>query len=554
MTMTTPWCPDRRLLLRLGTLGVGALALPGAAQTLAGRGFTHGVASGEPGATSILLWTRYVGAGGETRLAVELSDSGDFTRILGGGSVTASAETDHTAKITVDGLSPDRWYFYRFVAPDGTMSCTGRTRTLPVGEVARFGLAVFSCSNLGFGWFNAYADAAARDDIDLAVHLGDYIYEYAPGEYPARGATVPGRDYLPTRETVVLADYRLRYASYRADAALQRLHQVVPMIAQWDDHEFTNDAWMDGAQNHQPDEGDWALRKAAAARAYREWMPVSDRLAPRAESGGGEPWRSYQIGTLATVALPETRVSGRMRQLDLAAAVTGGGDIAARLAAFRDGPWRDPARTLLGAAQEAWLHDLLATSTRGGTRWQIIAQQTVMGTLVSPPEAAHWVPDGASAGVRARFAVGQAAASAGLPLNLDAWDGYPAARARLLTAAQGAGANLVTLSGDSHNGWAFDLAAGGQPAGVEFAGQSVTSAGFEAYVAAPPETVAAGLKRANPGLRWADTSRRGYMAVGLTPTRATSTWRLWNDVRSPTIPLAAQSAQTVDHGRNQLSI
>ena len=542
MTMTTPWCPDRRLLLRLGTLGVGALAMPGAAQVLGARGFTHGVASGEPSANSVLLWTRYVGASAETRLTVELSDSVEFARVSGGGSVTAGADADFTAKYTVTGLAPGRWYFYRFVAPDGTKSCVGRTRTLPEGALAKFTLGVFSCSNLGFGWFNAYADAAERGDIDLAVHLGDYLYEYAPGEYPARNATIAGRDFLPTREIVTLADYRLRYASYRADAALQRLHQVVPMISQWDDHEFANDAWMDGAQNHQPDtEGDWATRRAIAMRVYREWMPVSDAN-----------WRSYEIGSLATIALPETRISGRMKQFDYAELIAGGGDVAGRLAAFRDGAWQDRSRTLMGAEQEAWLSGLLAASVRRGTKWQVLAQQLVMGTINTPPEAARWIPADAPAYIRARFAVSQAAARAGLPLNLDAWDGYPAARARLLGAAQAAGANLVTLSGDSHNGWAFDHAHDGQPAGVEFAGSSVTSSGFEGYVPAPPADVAAALVRANPGLKWADTSKRGYMAVELTPERATSTWRMWDNVRDAMARWTSESRQSVALGSNRL--
>lgn len=542
MSMTTAWCPDRRLLLRLGTLGVGALAMPGAAQVLGARGFTHGVASGEPSANSVLLWTRYVGAGAETRLAVEVSDSADFARVGGGGSVTAGAENDYTAKFTITGLAPGRWYFYRFVAPDGSKSCVGRTRTLPEGALAKFTLGVFSCSNMGFGWFNAYADAAERGDIDLAVHLGDYLYEYQAGDYPSRNATIAGRDFLPTREIVALADYRLRYASYRADAALQRLHQVVPMVSQWDDHELANDAWMDGAQNHDPaSEGEWALRKAAAMRAYREWMPVSDAN-----------WRSYEIGDLATIALPETRISGRMKQFDYAELVAGGGDVAARLAAFRDGAWQNPARTLMGASQEAWLSGLFATSARRGTKWQVLAQQLVMGTINTPPEATRWISPEAPAFVRARFAVSQAAARAGLPLNLDAWDGYPAARARLLGAAQSAGANLVTLSGDSHNGWAFDHAHDGRAAGVEFAGMSVTSPGFETYVPAPPADVAAALVRANPGLKWADTSKRGYMSVELTPERAASTWRMWDNARDPQTRWSNEARQTVRHGANRL--
>lgn len=543
MTMTTAWCPDRRLLLRMGVLGAGALSLPGAAQTVtAARGFTHGVASGEPSHSSLLLWTRYVSSGGEARLAVEVSDSADFARIAGGGDVVASAQNDHCAKLVVRDLSPDRWYYFRFVAPDGTTSCIGRSRTLPDGPTDRFNLAVFSCSNMGFGWFNAYAHAARTADFDLAVHLGDYFYEYAPGQYPDARTTVPNRDFAPLAETIHLADYRLRFASYRADAALQRLHQVAPMIAMWDDHETANDAWSGGAQNHDPaTEGDWEARKTAALRAYREWMPVSDA-----------PWRSYQVGDLATIAMPETRLTGRMQQFDLAQRVAGQADVAAALRQFRDSEWQRADRSLLGSEQEAWLTAAMRASVGGGTRWQVIAQQVIMGEVRQPPEAANWLPASAPEFAQRRARLGTLAAAAGLPLNMDAWDGYPAARARLLSAMQSGGSNLIVLTGDTHNGWAFDLAHDGRAAGVEFAGQSVTSAGFEAYIPRPPAEVADALVRANPQLRWADTSRRGYMHVALDRNAARSSWRMWDSVRTPDAPMTHEVSQQVRHGSNQL--
>lgn len=542
MAMTTNWCPDRRLMLQLGTIGIGAMAVPGAAQVVSARGFTHGVASGEPGARSMLLWTRHVGSG-DAALTVEVADNVDFTRIVAGGQTTAAADRDFTAKFTAEGLEPGHWYFYRFVAPDGSKSCIGRTRTLPEGSTARFAMAIFSCSNLGFGWFNAYADAAERGDIDLAVHLGDYIYEYAQGVYPAAAATIPGRDLSPSHEILSLADYRLRIAAYRSDAALQRLHQVLPMIAQWDDHELANDAWTGGAENHSPDtEGDWAVRKAMALRAYREWMPVSDA-----------PYRAYEVGDLATIALPETRVTGRMKQFELASVIgAGGGDVVAALTAFRNGAWQAGDRSLLGMAQERWLDEVVRGSVQSGKRWQVLAQQVIMGELHQPPEASSWIPASAPDYIRRRATVSTAAAAAGLPLNMDAWDGYPAARGRLLGAAQTAGANIVTLSGDSHNGWAFDLTHDGRPAGVEFAGQSVTSPGFEAYVPVAPGTLTAALRAANPGLKWADTSKRGYMHVVLERDRATSTWRLWDNVRTATQRPSGDPSQQVLHGQNRL--
>lgn len=534
---------DRRLLIKLAALGTGALAVPGAAQIVAARGFTHGVASGEPSANSVLLWTRFVSSSGEARLTAEIADTLDFARVVAGGSVTASAMRDHTAKIVVDGLAPGRWYYFRFVAPDGSVSCTGRTRTLPEGDADQFRLGVFSCSNIGFGWFNAYADAARRGDIDLAVHLGDYIYEYPQGSYPER--PLPGREMLPLHATVALADYRLRYASYRSDAALQQLHQQMPMIAMWDDHEFANDAWSGGAENHNPDsEGDWMARRRAALQAWQEWMPVSDAR-----------WRSYQIGTLATIALPDTRIIGRDQPHDYQRLISGlsGGELGAALARFRDGDWQDTARSMLGAEQEAWIEGLIAGSARAGTRWQIVAQQVIMGRLNAPRELSSWIPADAPEIVRRRASAAAMVASAGLPLNLDAWDGYPAARARLLGAAQAAGANLVVLTGDSHNGWGFNLDNGGRAAGVEFATPGVTSPGIESYFPVPPATVAAALRSANPALNWVDTSRRGYLAVTLTPDQASSEWRMWDSVRSPETAMATTANRHVLRGRNQLA-
>ena len=263
---------DRRSLVKAGLYGLGALALPGVASILHARGFTHGVASGEPGARRMLLWTRYASDSG-ARLRVEVAADTMFTRIVAGGEAYADPDRDHTARVVVEGLAPGRWHFYRFIAPDGAMSPVGRTRTLPEGEVSRFGIGLFSCSNLGFGWFNAYAHACERSDLDLMVHVGDYFYEYQPGVYPDPKDAHPARKLDPPNETVSLADYRLRHACYRLDPDLQRLHQSYPMVAGWDDHELTNDAWVDGAQNHQPDkEGDWGVRKTAAMRAYRAPM------------------------------------------------------------------------------------------------------------------------------------------------------------------------------------------------------------------------------------------------------------------------------------------
>lgn len=529
---------DRRLLIKLGTAGIAALSLPGAAHAMMAQGFTHGVASGEPGPNSVLLWTRYAAAN-DSVLTAELSESADFARIAGGGSVTATGERDHIAKITVDGLEPGRWYFYRFVAPDGTASLTGRTRTLPQGPTGAFNLALVSCSNLPFGWFNAYGHAAARQDIDLVVHVGDYLYEYAPGRYPSAKLAVAGRLVQPDHEIVSLADYRLRYAAYRSDPDLARLHQLFPMIAQWDDHEFANDTWKGGAENHDADEGEWTVRAAAAERAYREWMPVADSR-----------WRHYQVGDLATIFLPETRITGRDKQVEVEDVIRGQSDPAAALKAYAAGAYHDPARQLMGAEQEKWLFDGLAASTKAGTRWQVCAQQIVMGSLFTPPQARDWFGANMTDEVRRRVEAAQLAAKAGLPLNLDGWDGYPAARARLLAAAQRADADFVTLSGDSHNGWAFDLSEGGKPAGIEIGGHSVTSPGFENYTPGiSEETRVAALLGSSPQLKWANTRDRGYVSVAMTRDKVTANWHSVETIRTRSLALKDTHSMTVRRGK-----
>jgi alkaline phosphatase D len=533
---------DRRSLLLTGTLGLGAFMLPGFARGASVAdltGFTHAVASGEPAPDSMLFWTRYVPADGNpVKLRVEVSESASFAQVAAGGEAITGPWRDFTTKVTVAGLRSGTRYFYRFVAPDGSFSAVGRAKTLPLGRTPRFRIGVFSCSNIAFGYFNAYAHAAARDDLDLAVHLGDYFYEYAPGVYPSQADTVAGRLPEPLAECIHLADYRLRYASYRADPDLQALHQALPMLVQWDDHEFANDTWEGGAQNHQPSEGDWNARKMAAIQAYREWMPVSE-----------EPWASYDIGTLATLFRTESRALARSKSPSLEPLFRGGDPVKA-LTAFRDGVWQDPAATMLGSEQEAWLAHAMAASVRAGRHWQLVGFGTIMGQVRAPADAVGWLKPDAADYVRARTNAAVMAGKVGLPFEMDNWGGYPAARARFLKSAQAAGANLVVLCGDSHNGWAFDLAQDGKPAGVEFAGHAVSSSGFESGFAADPKTIAASLVAANPELKWCDTSRRGYMAVTLTPEKASNDWVFVDTVKARSAAASVGHTASVTRGRN----
>jgi alkaline phosphatase D len=535
---------DRRALLATAGFGLGGLLLPGgqlAAQALLGlTGFTHNVASGEPGPDSMLLWTRYVNpTGGPSKVKVEVSESRDFAKIVAGGQMVTGRWRDHTVKITVDGLLPGRTHFYRFIGPDGAISPIGRTKTLPVGKSGKFNIAIFSCANLGFGEFNAYGHAAARGDIDLVLHLGDYFYEYGRGGYD--GGDEFAKRMFPEDEILTLADYRLRYASYRADPQLQAMHANFPVIPNTDDHEGANDTWEGGAQNHQADEGDWTNRKNAAMQVWREWLPV-----------GEQPWKAYELGDLGSYYRTDTRMVARseprwhgefMRAADPAKA----------FAEFHDGAWLDDSMTMMGTEQESWLYKAFA---RNKGLWTVLGSGTNMGYNSTPPNALDWLPKDAQERSKSYVKQGLAAAKAGLPYNLDNWGGYPKARSRVLAAAQRTDSNLVVVTGDSHNGWAFDLPEGGKAAGVEFGGHSVSSPGFEsATKGTDPKVVARGMVDANSAeLRWMDSSNRGYMLLSLTPDAATNEWVFMDSVLVKSLKVKASHKMRVRPGRKVLEL
>jgi alkaline phosphatase D len=532
---------DRRAFIAAGAAGLLLPARPALAGLWADKGFTHGVASGAPGPDSIKLWTRYASTDGrDAVLKVEVATDAGMRNIIKRSEATAGPESWGTAQTTITGLPTGGWVFYRFTAPDGSVSPTGRTRTLPVGPLARFNIAVFGCSNKPFGWFNAYAHAAARNDIDLVVHTGDYIYEYAQGTYPSAAEAMPGREIAPASEMVHLDDYRQRYASYRVDPGLQEIHRLFPMINIWDDHEVANDTWKGGAENHQPDEGNFAVRLAAATKANREWLPQPDRMHHR-----------YDIGNLVSLLTLDTRNTGRDKALELGPALKGG---KAGLVTFRDGAWSDPGRSLLGAEQEAWFADTMKASVKDGQKWQLVAQQVVMGNQFAPKDVLSLLGADAGERIRGYVSAGVMAAAAGIPSNMDAWGGYPQARKRLLKAAQAADADMVVVSGDSHNAWAFDLAEGGKPAGVEFAGHSVTSPGYESALKADPMKVRDSLVAASPEMTWCDTSRRGYMTVGFTPESARCDWVFMATIKERTLATSTGQAATVQRGRRKMTL
>jgi len=531
--------PSRRQLFRLASLAPVAVA--GCVTKPSVGSFTHGVASGDPLSDSLLLWTRYrPGDGGSAPLEWQVAADASFTMLLAQGRAVADPARDHCVKLAAEKLPADSTVYYRFRAPDGEVSITGRGRTLPSRGTRPMRFAVFSCSNIGFGYFNAYAHAAARNDIDLVLHLGDYIYEMGLGTYPNAAQRVPGRGLEPGHEIVALGDYRKRYAFYRADPDLQALHARHSMMAVWDDHEFANDSWKNGAQNHQPgEEGPWEKRRDVARQAYYEWLPIRDAEVL---------YRRVAIGDLADLILLDTRLIGRDHQTsaprELFTAALDSPEYAAALARYRT-VLENPARQLLGAKQEAWLDAALKASQSRAARWQILAQQVVAGMRVVSPRIGSLLPDATSAALRSTLERRAEIGKHGLTTTPDSWSGYMAARQRFLTMASAPGRRPLLLAGDTHNAWAFAHRVGSNQRMVaEFATPGVSSPGMENSVPVAPDILGAAMREANPEMLWCDTSHRGYMSLVVSRETATATWHLLRDIRQRDLTLLPEKSLT----------
>ncbi|WP_374661796.1 alkaline phosphatase [Inhella sp.] len=519
--------PSRRQFVAGGAALLASVPL---AACLGGDGsdrpvvFTHGVASGDPLSDRVILWTRVrpqeASDLGDVLVGWEVAQDAGFAQVVASGFVNASAATDFTVKVDATGLSPGVRYHYRF-STAAQVSPVGRCKTLPAGQVAQARLAVFSCANYPAGYFHAYAEAAKRE-LDAVLHLGDYLYEYAPGGYASTQAERMGRVVQPAKEIVTLDDYRRRYAQYRSDPDLQALHAAHPMIAVWDDHEITNDAWRNGAENHQASEGDYAARKAAALQAWHEWLPV------RTGASREQIWRRFDWGNLLSLHMLDTRIAGRDEQLDYANFIGATGFNAAGFTQAIS----NPARQLLGTAQQAWLQQQLSSSS---ATWQVLGQQVLMGRMNIPaPILFEANQPGTGVSVSTYAAIVQKAqtnpaaltpqeqavlAQPSIPYNLDAWDGYAVARETVLGTAAALNKNLVVLAGDTHNAWASDLRLlNGTPVGVEFATSSVSSPGFEEYLPNEnPAFLAGSLAQLIDPLVWCDTSQRGFLELTVTP-------------------------------------
>ncbi|WP_329109874.1 alkaline phosphatase D family protein [[Kitasatospora] papulosa] len=506
--------PTRRTVVKAAAATAVAgsvLAAATSARAAGGPAFLHGVASGDPLPDGILLWTRVTpapdavpgsGLGADTPVVWEIAEDKAFSRVAARGTAVARAGSDHTVKADVRGLRPATAYFFRFSVAgggaedgQGVLSPVGRTRTAPAAGTSvpgiRFG--VVSCANWEAGWFSPYRHLAARADLDAVLHLGDYIYEYASGSYPTQDTVV--RPHAPLHEIVSLADYRLRHATYKTDTDLQALHAAHPVIAIWDDHEFANDAWSGGAENHTPGtEGPWTARMAAAKQAYFEWMPVR-------ASTEGTVYRRLRFGDLAELHLLDLR-SFRSEQ-----------------ASVGSGAVDDPERSITGRAQLDWLK---AGLTASDARWKLVGTSVMISPVAFGALPAHLLaPLAELLGLPAE----------GLAVNVDQWDGYTDDRKELISHLRDhAVTDTVFLTGDIHMAWANDVPvkAATYPlsasAATEFVVTSVTSDNLDDILRVAPRTVsvvaATAVKAANRHVKWVDLDSHGYGVLDVTAERS----------------------------------
>jgi alkaline phosphatase D len=530
---------DRRSALKGLAAGTAALAVPRvfdpvAAAAPAAKGiFGYGVASGDPTGTSVVIWTRATppsprgepvaapgsGLGKPLQVRWEVARDPGFRHVVARGNERTSADSDHTLKVDVTGLSPYTRYYYRFESR-GERSPVGRTRTAPdvPGEVHALRFALVSCSNYTGGYFTAYRAIAQRDDLDLVLHVGDYIYEYGngAGRY-GPPALVGVRDAQPETETIDLEGYRLRHALHKADPDAQDAHRALPWITIFDDHEVANNAWANGAENHQADEGAYLARRADAMKAYLEWMPfrMPDQSVPHQ---GTRFFKRFTFGALGDLSILETR-QNRSQQVSVPG-VPFDGFVPIGVNPAIDGAIASPARHLPEPEQLTWLKDGVAQQ---GRPWHLVGNQVMIAPVLYP---------------------GAALGAPGLTfVNGDQWDGYAADRANLLghlAALPAAAGDVVVLTGDIHASFSCEVPIAPVPgstsytsAAVEFVCPSVTSDGFYEVLGGtaqlagqPPEVVVAVTRQAigaaqqlNPWLKFIDGVSHGFVVVDVTPER-----------------------------------
>lgn len=487
----------RRFLVGAGALGTSVPLTHhvriGRRETTPSSPFEWGVASFDPTDEAVLIWTRVAPQSGPVELRWVLSRDDRLVDVVASGRTSVGPEQDFCAVVEAIGLRPDTTWWYAFATADDVLSPLGRTRTMPREVAPRLRLGVASCGRYASGRFAAYRALAERQ-LDLVVHLGDYIYEDG-------GAGVRAQE--PPERLVTLDQYRARYAQHRADPDLQALHAAHPMVAVWDDHDIAGNAWRDGARDHDPAvDGPWADRLRAASQAHEEWLP--GRTSRSADDGRLRAWRALSLGGLAQLVVLDTRAWARDRQPASAEEVGG------------PAPGSPPGstRTLLGENQSRFLAEQLARPDR--PPWTVIANQVMFHPLRVPVPSESFVDDIEDAG----FLVVD-----GKAVNPDQWDGYPQARDQAV-AAMGSDGGVVVISGDVHSSWAWEGPArsGDEPAMVELVSPSVTSETLAHRLPVPAALVESGLKAFDADLSYVELSSHGYLLVELDAERVRGEW------------------------------
>ena len=520
--------------------------------TVTDASFEHGVASGDPTQTQVIIWTRVTTEASYVDVSWQVSATEDFSSIEQSGTFATDTSRDFTVKVDVQNLNPNTQYYYRFMVGEAS-SIVGITQTLPVGSVDKASMAVVSCANYPAGYFNVYKEILEQHQkasFDVVLHLGDYIYEYGAGGYASEDAAALGREPSKGTECITLDDYRKRYAQYRQDEDLQALHAALPMIAIWDDHELANDAWKEGAENHQDNEGSFNDRRAAAAAAWTEWLPVRENT-----FSSMLIYRQFAFGDLINLMMLDTRLVGRDQPLDYfsldAPTMEAIGGLVAQS--------RSTERELLGTEQLAWLMNAFNQEAK----WNVLGQQVLMSRMELPSSVMLAMFQLFTATdeqkMDALLAVNNAIASyladpssdtVKLPYNLDAWDGYYVERERVYEIAKASSGNFVCLAGDTHNAWTSELKdVSNNPVGVEFATSSVSSPGLEEYLALEPVAIAQmeyTLPNLVSELQWTDIKQRGFMRVTFTPEKAESTWYMLSTIKDRNYQVTKKVASTSD--------
>ncbi|MEA3371610.1 MAG: alkaline phosphatase D family protein [Campylobacterota bacterium] len=545
--------------------------------------FNHGVASGDPLSDKVIIWSRVThddtAKTSDISVDFEVSTDETFLNITNNGTYIANSEEDFTVKIDVQNLTAGTKYFYRFTSNDVT-SPVGVAKTLPTANPQQVKMAVFTCANYTNGYFNAYSEAAKISDLDVSIHVGDYIYEYGIYQDDDFDAKIPayatqkaesiGR-VLPddnNTECIELNDYRKRYALYHTDSGTQAIHAACPMIVVWDDHEIANDTYVDGAQNHSDDEGDFDTRTQQALQAYFEWLPI------RPIDNKKEIFRSFDFGNLVSLHMLETRIFGRDKQLSYSDYYNADGSF--KTDEFTADLTSD-SRTMLGEEQLQWLQGQLQSSN---ATWQVLGQQVLMSRMNLPaelltpigmldnPEAFGTTKEALLTQIndlitefvtiKTRILQGdpdvtdeeKTRLATVLPYNLDAWDGYFYERETILETAKALGKKLVVLAGDTHNAWASNLTnMSGQQIGVEFATPSVTSPGLEEYVGLTSteasQSFEGALQLLIDDLQYTNTYDRGFMSLTFTQSNVESKWNFVDSYDSTTYNLDSSREKTI---------